>query len=114
MTQVVFNLLSNAIKYAHEDPNRFRIAIAGREAENNFEVDFCDFGIGIPTEEKEAIFLEGVRSKGAEQRNVGGDGLGLWVCRRLIEAHGGKIFVSQCSDPTKFTILFPKLLTTFK
>ena len=114
MTQVVFNLLSNAIKYAHEDPNRFRIAIAGRETENNFEVDFCDFGIGIPTEEKEAIFLEGVRSKGAEQRNVGGDGLGLWVCRRLIEAHGGKIFVSQCSDPTKFTILFPKLLTTFK
>jgi signal transduction histidine kinase len=111
LNQVVFNLLSNAIKYAHDEPERFSIRIQAREEENRYAIDFCDDGIGVRSDMSEAIFLEGVRSVGAEQRHVSGDGLGLWVARSLVKAHGGTIAVTKTSDPTTFTIYLPKWLS---
>lgn len=110
-SQVVFNLLSNAIKYAHDDPTRFRIVVASREDYDNYVIDFADWGTGVPAEMREAIFLEGVRSKQAEHINISGDGLGLWVTRHVIHAHDAKIEVTNCSEPTVFTISLPKSLS---
>jgi sugar phosphate isomerase/epimerase/nitrogen-specific signal transduction histidine kinase len=108
--QVVFNLLSNAIKYAYPDPKRFRIEIKERETARFYEIDFCDWGPGIDPEIKEAIFMEGVRSKQAAQSNVSGDGLGLWVVRRVVQAHGGNVELTGFSNPTTFTVFLPRLL----
>ena len=112
--QVVFNLLTNAIKYAGQDPKRFRVLVSAREASMFYEIDFCDWGSGIPPEMKEAIFHEGVRSKDAEQSNVSGDGLGLWIARNIVEAHGGTIRVTAFRSPTTFTISLPKWLANRK
>jgi hypothetical protein len=112
--QVVFNLLTNAIKYADEDPKRFRVVVIGRQMRDLYEIDFCDWGSGIPLEMKEAIFLEGVRSKDAEQRNVSGDGLGLWIAREILQAHGGTIELTGLRNPTKLTISLPKELSSRK
>ena len=109
-TQVAFNLLSNAIKYADEDPKRFRVKIVDRETDRFYEIDFSDWGPGIPSEMKDAIFLEGVRSKHAEQSNVSGDGLGLWVVKRAVQAHGGEVELTSFSKPTTFTVFLPKVL----
>ena len=108
--QVVFNLLTNAIKYADRDPERFRVVVISRQTPSHYEIDFCDWGSGISPEMKEAIFLEGVRSKDAEQSNVSGDGLGLWIARKILEAHEGKIELTGFRNPTKFTISLPKEL----
>jgi len=113
-TQVVFNLLTNAIKYADKEPKRFRVLVVGRESPLHYEIDFCDWGSGIAPEMKEAIFLEGVRSKDAEQSNVSGDGLGLWIARNVVQAHGGKIELTGFCKPTIFTISLPKWLATRK
>jgi sugar phosphate isomerase/epimerase/nitrogen-specific signal transduction histidine kinase len=112
--QVVFNLLSNAIKYAYPDPKRFRIEIRERETARFYEIDFCDWGPGIDPEIKEAIFMEGVRSKQAAQSNVSGDGLGLWLVRRVVQAHGGNVELTSSSNPTTFTIFLPRSLVRKK
>lgn len=110
LRQVIFNLLSNAIKYADEDPEKFRIVIRAVAQDDCVAIQFNDYGPGVSPEMREAIFLEGVRSKHAEQRHVAGDGLGLWVTRRFVEAHHGTITLTNCANPTQFTILLPQWL----
>jgi signal transduction histidine kinase len=114
MTQVVFNLLSNAVKYAFEDPRRFQVRISARETATNYEIDFSNYGDRIPPDMIEAIFLEGVRTKEGEQQNVMGDGLGLWVAKRVMIAHFGDIRVTSCHAPTTFTVFLPKWLKNRK
>ena len=113
-TQVAFNLLTNAIKYADQDPKCFRVLVTGHASPSYYEINFCDWGSGLSQEMKEAIFLEGVRSKDAEQSNVAGDGLGLWIARNIIQAHGGKIELTGFRKPTQFTISLPKWLANRK
>ena len=112
--QVVFNLLTNAIKYADNNPKRFRVLAVGRETPMFYEIAFSDWGSGVSSEMKEAIFFEGVRSKDAEQSNVSGDGLGLWTARNIVTAHGGKIELTAFRNPTTFTISLPKWLAQRK
>jgi len=106
--QVMFNLLSNSIKYAFNDPNSFNIEIEGDGEQ--LKIWFRDEGPGIEDGTEEAIFEEGFRGKKAIQTNVTGQGLGLWVSRRIIERHGGKIWVSNLKWPTEFTISLPRSL----
>lgn len=88
--QVLGNLLSNAHKYSPGD-RPIRLAIAGGESHAIIRV--VDEGPGIPGEEVEQVFTPFFRSK--TQSNVGGIGLGLTVCRRLVELQGGQIDVEN-------------------
>ena len=108
--QVVFNLLSNAIKYAADAAADFAVRINGTATERDYVVRFEDDGPGIPAEMAESIFDEGVRSREASFRHVAGDGLGLWVVRKIIQAHGGRIALTKPSGPTTFTISLPRWL----
>lgn len=108
--QVIFNLLSNAIKYCYDDPSSFAVEIEGEKRDKAFVIKFCDWGPGIERGLEEAIFGEGFRTPGAAKRNVTGDGLGLWVVRQVIEAHGGTIKVTKRHLPTEFTIYLPRSL----
>jgi len=96
MRQVLLNLLENALKYT---PNGGLISVTMLHRTSQWvQVSICDSGPGIPEEEQQRIFLDRVR---LPQTSAGasGFGVGLSVCRRIVEVHGGKIWV--ISEPDK-------------
>ncbi|HEY6005077.1 MAG TPA: GAF domain-containing sensor histidine kinase [Anaeromyxobacter sp.] len=85
MEQVVSNLLSNAIKYGGGGPVRIAARLDGDRA----RIEVEDHGIGIASDDQERIF--GRFERAVPGGRYGGLGLGLWIARRLVEAHGGSI-----------------------
>src|SRR6185312_14726116 len=100
LEQVVENLISNALKYAPEGPVRVTI-------EQNQEYGILrviDQGIGLTAEDHARLFQRYFRSREAIQRGVEGTGLGLFICRGIIEAHGGRITASSDGPDTGTTM----------
>ncbi|HPG41617.1 MAG TPA: ATP-binding protein [bacterium] len=106
--QVIFNLLINSIKYAYDDAKAFQVMIEGDEV--TLTIVFKDWGIGIDKDLEEVIFEEGVRGPDAEKIDVTGQGLGLWIVRQIVEAHGGDVRLTNNKWPTEFTISLPNSL----
>ncbi len=94
--QILFNLLSNAVKFT---PDGGKIWVQAVERRGRLTVSVSDTGFGIPFEEQEAIFdafhQVGATTKGIKE----GTGLGLAITKRLVEEHGGRIWVE--SEPGK-------------
>tara|TARA_Y100001968_G_scaffold289053_1_gene291787 strand:+ start:3571 stop:4719 length:1149 start_codon:yes stop_codon:yes gene_type:complete len=88
--QVLLNLIENALKYS-EDGEKISITMLHR-TNQWVEISICDNGPGIPKEEQERIFLDRVRLPQTSER-TSGFGIGLSVCRRIVEVHGGRIWV---------------------
>ncbi|MFN0079996.1 MAG: ATP-binding protein [Prosthecobacter sp.] len=103
--QVFFNLLSNSIKYA--DDNGFRVRIEGGQFGNDYVVWYEDWGAGIEYGMAEVIFQPGYRSRDAMTRDVAGQGIGLFVVRGILEAHGASIRVTHFKKPLRFEISLP-------
>jgi signal transduction histidine kinase len=102
--QVVLNLLSNAIKFT---PEGGRIEVAAVPRDEFVEVSVSDTGIGIASEDQEAVFEE-FRQVGTAAKKVEGTGLGLALSRKFIELHGGRIWVqSQVGIGSTFTFTIP-------
>ena len=103
--QVLVNLLSNAIKFT---PEGGRIRLEGRVQESFVVISVSDTGVGIPPEEHESIFDKfhqvGATTKGVRE----GTGLGLAITKRLVEQHGGSIWVqSQPQQGSTFSFTLP-------
>jgi PAS domain S-box-containing protein len=94
--QILYNLLSNAIKFTAAGGN---VSMACSQTDGRAQFLVADTGIGIPAEEHEAIFSSfhqvGTTTKGVRE----GTGLGLAITKRLVEQHGGRIWVE--SEPGK-------------
>ncbi len=90
--QVLTNLIENAVRYT---PAKSTIEIRAVEQSGDILVSVADAGPGIPDEYIERIFDKFYRVSGAKQRGTMGTGLGLAVCRGLIEAHGGRIWAEN-------------------
>lgn len=88
---ILANLLSNAAKYS-SDGKEIRILV--RQSESDLMISVSDQGAGIPTEKQGCLFQAFERLENKE-RPAKGLGLGLLVCKRLVEAHGGKIWVES-------------------
>jgi signal transduction histidine kinase len=105
LQQVMANLLDNAIRYTPKGT----VTIAVREQEKEIQVEVRDDGIGIPAEDLPKIFTDFFRGSNIEVR---GTGLGLSIARRIVEAHGGRIWAeSPCPETNKgckFTFTLPK------
>jgi signal transduction histidine kinase len=102
--QVVLNLLSNAIKFT---PEGGRIEVRAAPKDGLVEVSVSDTGVGIAPEDQEAVFEE-FRQVGTADKKVEGTGLGLTLCRKFVELHGGKIWVkSQLGAGSTFTFTIP-------
>jgi signal transduction histidine kinase/DNA-binding LacI/PurR family transcriptional regulator/CheY-like chemotaxis protein len=94
LRQVLINLVTNAIKFTESG----RVLLRVRSENGSVRFDVQDTGLGIPPEEQALIFEEFRRSERASARGYGGMGLGLAICRRLIEMGGGTIRVESSGD----------------
>jgi two-component system, NtrC family, sensor kinase len=102
--QVVLNLLSNAIKFT---PEGGRIEVQAMPRDGSVEVSVSDTGVGIAPEDQEKVFEE-FRQVGTADKKAEGTGLGLTLCRKFIELHGGRIWVkSQLGAGSTFTFTIP-------
>ncbi len=102
--QVVLNLLSNALKFT---PEGGRIEVRAVPTDGAVEVSVKDTGIGIAPEDQEAVFEE-FRQVGGPDKKAEGTGLGLALCRKFVELHGGRIWVkSQVGAGSTFTFTLP-------
>jgi signal transduction histidine kinase len=102
--QVVLNLLSNAIKFTLEGG---RIDVGAMPKDGFVEVSVSDTGVGIALEDQEAVFEE-FRQVGTVDKKAEGTGLGLTLCRKFIELHGGRIWIrSQVGVGSTFTFTIP-------
>ncbi len=89
MGEVITNLVDNAIKYSHE---KGQVTIGATHKENWVEVTVQDHGIGMPSSVVGSLFNRFYRSHRSKEQ-VGGTGLGLYICKTIVEAHGGSIWV---------------------
>jgi signal transduction histidine kinase len=103
--EVLVNLIDNAIKYS---PKGGKITVIGRSCSEGVKVTVADEGIGIPKEDMAHIFERFHRTNRSVVKKVNGIGLGLYICKSIIEAHGGKIEVtSELGKGSQFTFILP-------
>jgi signal transduction histidine kinase len=105
LQQVITNLIDNAVTYTPEGTVTLRV----EEKNNEIQVEVIDTGIGIPPEDMPQLFEDFFRASNVE---VKGTGLGLSISKRIVEAHGGKIWCeSPCPESnqgSKFVFTLPK------
>ena len=95
LEQVLHNLLDNAIKYS---PQGSQITISGNREDDHIQISVTDEGQGIPQAELSKIFDAFYRIAGTNAQKVRGAGLGLTICRAIVEAHGGSIWTESAPD----------------
>jgi len=108
LVQLFQNIIGNAIKYRSERPPRIQISIRPSE-KNSWLFAIRDNGIGIDMQYAELIF--GVFKRLLSGREYPGTGIGLATCKRIVEIHGGTIWVeSQMGEGTTFYFRLPALV----
>lgn len=104
LKSVIFNLADNARKAIH-DITGARICIRGEAAEENYCITVSDNGTGIPKEELEKITEAFYMVDKSRARQQGGAGLGLALCKQIVEVHGGTMeFISQEAKGTTIVL----------
>jgi len=104
LVQLLQNLIGNALKFCVTQP---KIHISSKEEPDHFLFSVKDNGIGIEQQYSDRIFL--IFQRLASSHEYGGSGIGLAVCKRIVERHGGKIcFESKLDEGTTFYFTIPK------
>lgn len=108
--QVLVNLLSNSVKFS---PENSTIKVKVAQTEQSIRIEVVDQGPGIPEEKQTALFQRFSQLDKPEGVTDQGSGLGLYICKLLVEAHGGRVGVISPADPeslqpgTCFWVEFP-------
>lgn len=106
--QILINLIVNA-RQAMGEGGRLKLAIRDNVDEGWAEISVGDTGCGIPHDKLQHIFDAFYTTKKADSRGQGGSGIGLSLCRKIIEAHKGRIRVeSEVGKGTVFTLKLPR------
>ncbi|MBN1856136.1 MAG: PAS domain S-box protein [Dehalococcoidia bacterium] len=103
---VLTNLIENALKFS---PDGGTVAIEGSSSDEEVFITVSDHGVGIDTFDQERLFERFYRSGEPGQAIAPGTGLGLYICRSLVHAHGGHIWVdSKPGEGSRFTFSLPR------
>src|SRR5262245_55476161 len=106
LEQVLNNLLSNAIKFT--DPGGLIKVTAQDDGSFGVKIEVADNGVGMSATQIDQLFQEYRRGSRGQKGDRGGTGLGLVICKMIVEAHGGKIWVrSEEGKGSAFTITVP-------
>jgi signal transduction histidine kinase len=101
--------LSNAIKYS---PEGGRVEISGQALPNQVIVTVSDQGVGIPIEEQPRVFERFFRGARERHQRTPGAGLGLFLVKAIVEAHGGRTWLeSNPAEGTAFSFSIPRQQT---
>jgi signal transduction histidine kinase len=104
LTQVLLNLVGNAIKFTDQG----EVVIRAAAADGSFNLSVRDTGPGIPKADQAKLFQEFQQVDNSITRKKGGTGLGLAISKRIIEMHGGRIWVeSQVGNGSTFSFTLP-------
>ena len=107
LTQVLINLVGNAIKFTDAG----EVAIKATAADGSFHLSVRDTGPGISAADQTKLFQEFQQADNAITRKKGGTGLGLAISKRIVEMHGGKIWVeSQVGQGSTFAFTLPVIV----
>ena len=102
--QVFINLLKNSIRYSY---NNSTINIFYKFNDNMHEIKFVNEGIGINENESESIFELFHRGQNARKIEPRGSGMGLYIVKGIMRAHGGDCLIRKFNNPTEISLLFP-------
>jgi signal transduction histidine kinase len=107
ITSVIHNLLTNAIKFSFEGG---KIIFESVYAENGILLKVIDNGVGIPDEVKSKLFKIDKHHSTLGTKNEKGSGLGLILCKEMVEKNGGKIWAERNTNAsgTTFFVLLPE------
>ncbi len=99
------NLLNNAVRHGENKPIQVNVSFRDETA----EIEVIDHGEGIPAQHLKQIAEPFYRADSARQRNTGGTGLGLYLCRLIAEAHGGALDIeSKVGEGTRVIVRLPR------
>jgi signal transduction histidine kinase len=108
MREVITNLFDNAVKYT--DTGKISIGLTGNDQVVQFSIK--DTGHGIPAEDQTHLFQKFYRVDNSATRTIGGTGLGLFICKKIVELYQGRIWVeSEFGKGSTFFINLPRLTT---
>ena len=106
LSRVFANIITNAVKYRGSSPGT--LDVSGEITPHGVLITFADNGKGIAEADLEHIFDSFYRGDSSRNSKISGNGLGLSICRKIIEDHGGKIWIrSQIGKGTDVMILLP-------
>jgi signal transduction histidine kinase len=107
LTLMFQNLIGNAIKFRGEAPPRVRIEAGPDEDSDAWRVSVTDNGIGIDEQYAERIFI--IFQRLHSRASYEGTGIGLAMCRKIVEHHGGRIWLASIGEGagTTFTVTLP-------
>jgi light-regulated signal transduction histidine kinase (bacteriophytochrome) len=104
LRQILANLLSNAFKFTYN--GQVHLRAIQRASEPLIEISVADDGIGIDINNRDLLFEPFVQADGSIKRRYGGTGLGLTVCKRLVELMGGQIWIESPGKDRGTTVTF--------
>jgi PAS domain S-box-containing protein len=107
LTQVLNNLFSNAVKFTPEG-GRVEVEVFGPEtSRTHVGISVWNNGVTIGEPDRERVFDKFEQIQSSSTRKVGGTGLGLAISRGIVEGHGGRIWVEDTSEGTRFVLMLP-------
>ena len=105
ISRAVWNLLDNAIKYS---PGRQLVEVGLGRRPDGVSITVRDYGIGVPPQERQAIFERFARGGEAQTRGINGTGIGLSMVDHIVRAHRGRIELeSEVGQGSRFTLILP-------
>lgn len=105
LRQVLNNLVSNALKYSPVDST---VTLRARErGRDQVMVEVIDEGLGVPADQAGRLFQKFERVRSPEHLKIPGTGLGLYICKRIVEGHHGRIWVESSGQGSTFAFTLP-------
>jgi signal transduction histidine kinase len=107
LRQVITNLTTNAVKYS---PAGGSITVRCRErGTDHIVIEVVDHGLGIPPDQLAKLFQKFERVRSDDHLRISGTGLGLYICKKIVEGHGGQIWVeSELGKGSTFGLSLPR------